>query len=1793
MRNMRNRDCKERMCALAPVWRVALGLMAIAVAMLPPRVTAQINTTTVQGTVFRADGTPASGTLLVSWAAFTTPQNQAVAAGNTSTPIGADGFVSMNLTPNASALPAGSYYTATYHLSDGTVNQEYWVVPAAASASIASVRAQLEPSTIAVQPVSQAYVNSAIASLSGSWLPLAGGTLTGPLNLNADPSGANQAATKHYADQLAAAQVPLSGGTLTGPLNAKQIEGGLYADQWQSGSGNNGLSMSVSQCLALPYACQVIAPTTYAMTEQQPFGGSWGWDTTNSGTWLYGPPANTPAGCMTDYRFGGPEVACVPPSQPIWGNPKNAHAASSFTTNNISASPYLWTSAAPGLQVNENQFNGGWNFTNNQSGNNGFILRQSQFAPSSDNGMQLNEYGLSNGDHIGILEFDYDLGGTTAGDNEGNEDKFMHLEYGAVYEGTINSVTPVSQVSYAITAYSLASNVITFTAANSLTAGQTVSISGFPTSTWLDGANLVVLATGLSSTQFEASFTWNNTSATESGTATVAQPCTGPCSVLSANLTSGVQGILADGLGIIDLTRKDTSGYISLISNGVVTATGADWDTAFGDSNAHTTTTSPWNNPGGNYFPMTNVTFAVPSAAGFTTSKPACIFDSGGAYWECQTLTAVNLSANTLTFAVIDEPFNAGSVVAQGGMTGMGFEMLADEVTSSNGYNGMQVGEGGPGSIPVRSVFPIMYNVSGNTAHVIAGTRTGFATRGFGQMGSGGTVTATLSGGAVTSCTASGGSGYNTYSPPPGYMLNPPQLSYSVNSGATPPVLAVTGLGGSSTSLNGCMVVSGGSGITSITVTLTPSNPYAVYPMARAVNVWNPATGAVDGSSIATDQPMGNFQVGDTIEQEHMYVNNYTGTRVHVYGYQSASNESGFSIGIGGTTGYFGYAGQVWNGNAMNLYGGYPNTLSTPWVVGRGKMQTPQGYMLNGAFGNGLSIATPPFGRGGMGAALSVGCIDANTGTNVCPTWTGSYEMLSGANQQDNGNAEDALLYNPTTYSWELTAGADGPEGWSPSCSETLTGSPGGGLAISCSGKTSKFDTSGDLSLAGSMHAQGGVTGATMNGEITVDGTTYTTLNAAWNAAVSQANASGQNQTIRLGPGSFPVMATLAEPTNGACVSLIGSAAPTVTADNTNASTVITVSSNLNGDLFSLQNTAGSQAQSCTFSDFLVMANKNANHGFNLQWFRGLYVDDVTINDTIQDAFYLGETSGTHQANFEMRNVTVSYSSSSFTPANRPNYGLNLQSTVLDSFVQNLLVRNALQAAVYNAGSGISFELIHGFGYPYTCTTAPCNNSTETNSSAADASWATNYEVVDAGTGGNMYFNTYMDSPAIAAFDLKSNGVQINGGHIQWPDTTSFPNATFAEVEATLNSNLVISNVDCLNMSATAGIPGSPAGTTGVWISYLGASGSAPSYSSISNLAGCGQYVQQRVAARQTAFDTTGNNSSNTNYGSGQPGVTPKVFVTPLSTAGNEGGVEMENFSGGQGDSFFSGYSGQASNFAVMADGTVRHTGLQTSAVFATASTTLTKANHIVLANASSGAFTLTLPSCYTAMPDGLTPTGMEFIIVKTDTTSNAVQLATTSSETIEVSGNKATSYSLTSSGGLTLACGPDSNWYTTEQIGITGNASTATALASTPSQCPAGYYSTGIAANGNANCVQSWRFTWNGSFAGTFATSANNSLGSIWSPSAAVGMTRLDIAVGTAPAGCSTWPVIGIYDSTASAWLKTVTLASGTYSYRNAVSGVSIASGHNLSMGVQTAGVGCTTNPGSAQLTMEYTMNQ
>ncbi|MGD0729809.1 MAG: hypothetical protein ABR956_00995 [Terracidiphilus sp.] len=202
---------------------IAVGLVGIALGELAHA--QAVSTTTVQGTVYLADGQAASGTLNVSWPAFTTANGQAVTADSTTVTIGADGFVSVNLTPNLGATPAGLYYTAVFYLSDGSTNTQYWVVPAAAQASLAQVQAQLMPAAQAVQAVSKSYVDQSITELSSTTLMTSGSTMTGPLYLSGDPVQPLQAADKHYVDESLALAVPLAGGNMTGDLTTPAVNG--------------------------------------------------------------------------------------------------------------------------------------------------------------------------------------------------------------------------------------------------------------------------------------------------------------------------------------------------------------------------------------------------------------------------------------------------------------------------------------------------------------------------------------------------------------------------------------------------------------------------------------------------------------------------------------------------------------------------------------------------------------------------------------------------------------------------------------------------------------------------------------------------------------------------------------------------------------------------------------------------------------------------------------------------------------------------------------------------------------------------------------------------------------------------------------------------------------------------------------------------------------------------------------------------------------------------------------------------------------------------------------------------------------------------------------------------------------------------------------------------------------------------------------------------------------------------------------------------------------------------------
>ncbi|MCU1312445.1 MAG: putative autotransporter protein, partial [Acidobacteriaceae bacterium] len=202
-------------------WRGVLLLAGLLVLVTSPGVALQ--TTTVQDRVYRADGTPAQGTVLLSWPAFTAADGTAVAAGNQTLTIGAGGALSIALTANAGATPAGSYYTAVYHLNDGTVQKEYWVVPQAGPTTLSAIRANVVPAAVAQTWSSQATINAALSSMQTSFLPLKGGAVSGPITLPGDPSAGLQAATKQYVDSrtsLPANAIPYQGSNGSGVVAA-------------------------------------------------------------------------------------------------------------------------------------------------------------------------------------------------------------------------------------------------------------------------------------------------------------------------------------------------------------------------------------------------------------------------------------------------------------------------------------------------------------------------------------------------------------------------------------------------------------------------------------------------------------------------------------------------------------------------------------------------------------------------------------------------------------------------------------------------------------------------------------------------------------------------------------------------------------------------------------------------------------------------------------------------------------------------------------------------------------------------------------------------------------------------------------------------------------------------------------------------------------------------------------------------------------------------------------------------------------------------------------------------------------------------------------------------------------------------------------------------------------------------------------------------------------------------------------------------------------------------------------
>lgn len=115
------------------LWKLAGAFVMAGIAFAQPPLT------TIQDTLYKADGTPFNGFLVISWNSFQA-DNQANVVAQSITVKVVDGFFRVQLVPTADANPLSSY-TVTYN-SDGKVQfQETWVVSTSSTpVTIASVR---------------------------------------------------------------------------------------------------------------------------------------------------------------------------------------------------------------------------------------------------------------------------------------------------------------------------------------------------------------------------------------------------------------------------------------------------------------------------------------------------------------------------------------------------------------------------------------------------------------------------------------------------------------------------------------------------------------------------------------------------------------------------------------------------------------------------------------------------------------------------------------------------------------------------------------------------------------------------------------------------------------------------------------------------------------------------------------------------------------------------------------------------------------------------------------------------------------------------------------------------------------------------------------------------------------------------------------------------------------------------------------------------------------------------------------------------------------------------------------------------------------------------------------------------------------------------------------------------------------------------------------------------------------------------------------------------------------------
>jgi hypothetical protein len=322
------RDAGRRPMGRLFYWALAATMTAFGFGLRAFGATPQggAGTTTVSDTVYMADGTTASGTLIITWPAFTTAGGTAVAAGNTDVTLGPNGALSVNLVPNAGATPTNVYYTVVYQLQPSEVRTEYWIVPTTSPADLAQVRTT-PGSGVATQAASVQYVNTQLATKANddAVVHLAGTeTITGAKTFSNSPTvptptSTGQVASKGYVDQAVANvgagnYLLTAGGTMTGPIT---LPGNPVAP----------LQAVPKQYVDSDFAVKADLISGLVPTSELGTG------TANSGTCLLG--NNTWGACGTGSGTGN--VSTTPAGSQIVVQPEGTQ----FSTNDFSSIRYI------------------------------------------------------------------------------------------------------------------------------------------------------------------------------------------------------------------------------------------------------------------------------------------------------------------------------------------------------------------------------------------------------------------------------------------------------------------------------------------------------------------------------------------------------------------------------------------------------------------------------------------------------------------------------------------------------------------------------------------------------------------------------------------------------------------------------------------------------------------------------------------------------------------------------------------------------------------------------------------------------------------------------------------------------------------------------------------------------------------------------------------------------------------------------------------------------------------------------------------------------------------------------------------------------------------------------------------------------------------------------------------------------------------------------------------------------------------------------------------------------------